>query len=304
MLGSSSLWSKKIEPMHAGQVTTLLFKLDTKDIWDLIESPTKLELKVAETMAALTSDPLDRDEVLPEEPRGAHFATTSPIPEQALLSTNLPAPPPGLGHQQPTLLANLLPNSPSGLGFLDPSGAPATAESYASATKTLEQRCQEAKASATSDLEELVAQPDVLSSSSVPKPLAGILKKSRKGQPKPTVKVDPSFHTPVPAISPPSYVPYQAGEKRKSVASSSMVDSSSDADMESVDGVDDQGNEKCGCLCHGCEVHSYRLPQTASHISHLWPQPAGDQTAPLDTRHLMGSRTSPPVSAADPPPPV
>ena len=174
--------------MHAGQVTTLLFKLDTKDIWDLIESPTKLERKVAETMAALTSDPLDR-EVLPEDPRGAHFATTFPIPEQALLTTNLPAPPPGLGHQ-PTLLANLRPTPPPGLGFPDPSGAPVTAESYASATKTLEQCFQEAKASATSNLEELVAQPDVLSSSSVPKPLAGILKKSRKGQPKPTAKVD------------------------------------------------------------------------------------------------------------------
>ena len=112
---------EKIEPMHAGQVTTLLFKLDTKDIWDLIESPTKLERKVAETMAALTSDPLDR-EVLPEDPRGAHFATTSPIPEQALLTTNLPAPPPGLGHQQPTLRANPLSTPPPGLGFPDPSG--------------------------------------------------------------------------------------------------------------------------------------------------------------------------------------
>ena len=99
---------EKIEPMHAGQVTTLLFKLDNKDVWDLIESPTRLDLKVAETMAALTSDLLGR-EVLPEDPRGAHFATTSPIPEQALLTTNLPATPPGLGHQQPTLLANLLP---------------------------------------------------------------------------------------------------------------------------------------------------------------------------------------------------
>ena len=74
----------------------------------------------------------------------------------------------------------------------------------------------------------------------MPNPRAGILKKSRpKGQSKPTARVDPSFHTPVPAISPPSYVPYQAGEKRKGVASSSIADSSSDADMESVDGVDD-----------------------------------------------------------------
>ena len=71
------------------------------------------------------------------------------------------------------------------------------------------------------------------------KPLTGILKKSRKGQSKPTAKVDPSSHTPVPAISPPPYVPYQACEKRKIVASSSIVDSSSEADMESVDGVDD-----------------------------------------------------------------
>ena len=116
------------------------------------------------------------------------------------------------------------------------------AESYAAATKTLGQRFQEAKASATSDLGQLVAQPDAPSSSSVPNPRAGILKKSRpKGQSKPTARVDSSFHTPVPAISPSSYVPYQAGEKRKGVASSSIGDSSSDADsdMESVDGVDD-----------------------------------------------------------------
>ena len=101
-------------------------------------------------------------------------------------------------------------------------------------------RFQEARATATSDLVEPVAQPDALSSSSAPKQLTGILKRSRpKGQPKPTAKVDPSFHTPVSAASPPSYVPYQAGEKRKNVASSPMADSSSDADGESVDGVDD-----------------------------------------------------------------
>ena len=50
-------------------------------------------------------------------------------------------------------------------------------------------RSQDARAAATSDLVEPVAQPDALSSSSAPKQLTGILKRSRpKGQPKPTAK--------------------------------------------------------------------------------------------------------------------
>ena len=52
-----------------------------------------LDLKVAETMTALTSELLGR-EVLVEDPRGAHFSTASPMPEQSLLTTNLPVPPP------------------------------------------------------------------------------------------------------------------------------------------------------------------------------------------------------------------
>ena len=65
-----------------------------------------------------------------------------------------------------------------------------------------------------------------------------------------------------------------------------------------------EGNEKCGCLCGGCEVHEYELPQTVPRISHPWLRPASDLTAPFDTRHLMGSEMSPPVSAAYPPTPV
>ena len=45
-----------IAPTQAGQVTTLLLKLDNKDIWDLIDFPAMLDLKVAETMVALTSE--------------------------------------------------------------------------------------------------------------------------------------------------------------------------------------------------------------------------------------------------------
>ena len=87
-----------IEPIQAGQVTSMLLKLDNKNIWELIESPATLDLKVAEMMAALTSELRGR-EVLAVGPRGARFSTASPTPEPTLLTTNLPVPPPGLGHQ-------------------------------------------------------------------------------------------------------------------------------------------------------------------------------------------------------------